>query len=263
MKSSLLILLFHVMIVSADDTQVSCITLSPHLTELVYSAGGGDLLAGVSAYSDYPDEATELPIIGDAFRLDLEQIKLLNPSIIFYWHQGTAAQVVRQLSDMGFNMVRVDIRTLADIPQAIRKIANMLGTTPVPETDQFAEALTALKAQATGQKTALIQISDKPIYTVGRDHWMSEAISTCGLLNVYDSLDAPAVAITLESAVLHNPQVIVTTMPFDQNSSLASWTQVEAIRKQQVVELEADHFTRPTLRLLLAIRQLCKAIQTN
>ena len=30
------------------------VTLAPHLTELAYSAGAGDKLVGVVAYSDYP-----------------------------------------------------------------------------------------------------------------------------------------------------------------------------------------------------------------
>ena len=54
-------------------------TLAPHLTELVFAAGAGDKLVGVSAYSDYPAEALELPLIGDAFAVDHEQLALLKP----------------------------------------------------------------------------------------------------------------------------------------------------------------------------------------
>ena len=40
--------------------------LSPFLTELVYSAGAGARLVGVSAYSDYPAEAKRLPSVATA-----------------------------------------------------------------------------------------------------------------------------------------------------------------------------------------------------
>jgi iron complex transport system substrate-binding protein len=261
MKHLFICLLLSTLMAPAVARQkTTAITLSPHLTELVYSAGGAEQLVGVSAYSNYPQAATQLPVIGDAFRLDLEQIKLLDPTVIFYWHQGTATQVVSQLNELNFNTVKVDIRSLSDIPRAIRQIADTLGTSPLAETQTFSNSLEQLRKQTRPAMTALIQIADKPIYTVGGQHWMTEAIAVCGLSNVYQSLEAPSAAVTLESAIAHNPQVIITTLPFDDNSSLAAWAQLEAIDKQQVVQLEADHFTRPTLRLLLAIEHLCTTV---
>src|ERR1700674_654247 len=42
------------------------VTLAPFLTELVFTAGAGDRVVGVSAYSDYPPEAKRLPQVGTA-----------------------------------------------------------------------------------------------------------------------------------------------------------------------------------------------------
>ena len=50
------------------------ISLSPHLTELMYSIGAGDRLAGVARGSDFPAEAAALAEIGDAAGLDFERI---------------------------------------------------------------------------------------------------------------------------------------------------------------------------------------------
>mgnify|MGYP000556085334 FL=1 len=48
------------------------VTLSPHATELVWFAGGGDQLVGVSAFSDYPQPVRKLPVIGDSTGIDRE-----------------------------------------------------------------------------------------------------------------------------------------------------------------------------------------------
>src|SRR5216117_3138014 len=50
------------------------VTLAPFLTELVFTAGAGERIVGVSAYSDYPPEARALPQVGTAAGFSIEQI---------------------------------------------------------------------------------------------------------------------------------------------------------------------------------------------
>ena len=50
------------------------ISLSPHVTELIFSAGAGDKIIGTVKYSDYPAAAKEIPRIGDNRQFDLERI---------------------------------------------------------------------------------------------------------------------------------------------------------------------------------------------
>ena len=40
------------------------ISLAPHVTEMLFSAGAGDQLVGVVSYSDYPEQAKTLPRVG-------------------------------------------------------------------------------------------------------------------------------------------------------------------------------------------------------
>ncbi|MDH3461722.1 MAG: ABC transporter substrate-binding protein, partial [Burkholderiaceae bacterium] len=61
------------------------IALAPHLTELVFAAGGGDKIAGVIRFSDYPAAAQALPLVGDAFALNLERIAQLRPDLVLVW----------------------------------------------------------------------------------------------------------------------------------------------------------------------------------
>lgn len=40
------------------------ISLAPHVTEMLFAAGGGSHVVGVVAYSDFPEAARKIPQIG-------------------------------------------------------------------------------------------------------------------------------------------------------------------------------------------------------
>ncbi|WP_223789377.1 helical backbone metal receptor [Marinicella meishanensis] len=244
----------------ASATIKTSVSLSPHITELVYSAGGQDGLLGVSAYSDYPASVADKTVIGDAFHLNTELLAQLQPEVVFYWAGGTPQQTVEKLKSMQLNVHAVTINELHDIARAIQDIADTLGTQPTADLEHFATRLQALQNQTWSKQSALIQISDQPIYTVNGDHWMSEAIAVCGLNNVFADLATKSAAVTLESVVLKKPEVIVRTQAMNEHSPVAQWAEIPAIKNQRIAVLEADHFTRPTLRLLLAIEHLCQQV---
>ena len=64
------------------------VTLAPFLTELAFAAGAGDLVVGVTAFSDYPEAARSLPQLGDAYGLDLERLLDLQPDLVLAWSSG-------------------------------------------------------------------------------------------------------------------------------------------------------------------------------
>ena len=83
---------------------IRVVTLAPNLAELVYAAQAGDKLVGISAYTDYPPAAAELPIISDAFLVDQEQLALVRPDLLLAWENGTPAHVIDQLRQAGFRV---------------------------------------------------------------------------------------------------------------------------------------------------------------
>ena len=70
---------------ASSATYSRVVTLAPNLAELVFAAGAGGKLVGASAYSDYPASARQLPVIGDAFAVDQEQLAILQPDLLLVW----------------------------------------------------------------------------------------------------------------------------------------------------------------------------------
>ena len=58
------------------------IAMAPHVTELLFAAGGGDKIVGTVTYSDYPEAAKKIPNIGDNRQVDMERIAALKPDLI-------------------------------------------------------------------------------------------------------------------------------------------------------------------------------------
>jgi hypothetical protein len=77
--------------VSFDRPPQRVVTLAPSLAELVFAAGAGAALVGVSALSDYPPEARRIARIGDASRLDVERVLALRPDVVLVWQRARRA----------------------------------------------------------------------------------------------------------------------------------------------------------------------------
>src|SRR4030081_1107996 len=82
------------------------VSLSPHLTELLYDAGAGSRLVGAVEFSDFPPEARALPRIGSDAGIDLEAVLALNPDLIVAWPNPGSVKAVDRLAALGGAGVR-------------------------------------------------------------------------------------------------------------------------------------------------------------
>lgn len=256
MLKSLMICLLFCSISNAQ--KIKLVTLAPHITELVYAAGAGDHLLAVSAYSDYPEAAQSLPQIGDAFSINQELLFSLKPDYVLYWANNTSQQHLDQVKKLGIRTLPITTDQLSDIPKAIQQIAQVAGTAASKNTHTFIERIEQLRTKNKTQ-TGFIQVSEQPIYTVNSSNIMSEAISVCGLSNVFADLPVTSGTVSMEAVVAKDPDVIIRFSPITDNSPLRQWPKLKAIKNNQVIVVNPDHFTRPTLRLLQAIEHICQA----
>jgi len=105
------------------------ITLAPHVTELVFAAGGGDKIIGTVKYSDYPEAAKAIPRIGDLRQFDMEKIIALKPDLLVVWMHGAFDQQLQVLRQSGIPFYFSEPHTLDQIP---RRSANWVNCS-VPE----------------------------------------------------------------------------------------------------------------------------------
>lgn len=248
--------------------QPRLVTLAPHLAELVFAAGAGETLVGVSAYSDYPPAAREMPLVGDAFMVDHEQLTLLRPDVLLAWQSGTPPHVIDELRAMGYRVEVLKTRRLDDVPAALQRIGELTGHAEeaARAADNFQAEIRLIRAEYDGSEeiSVFYQVSARPLYTVNGTHYVSELIRLCGGRNVFGDLSELAPAIDVEAVVGRNPEVILTSTDAatDAFEVWSRWPQLAANRYNNHFRMPADEIGRATPRLAQAARAVCDALQT-
>jgi len=241
------------------------VSLAPHLTELAYAAGIGDLLVGAVEWSDYPRPARALPRIGDAFRFDLERIVRLEATHALAWPGGTPAQAIQRLENLGLEVERVPTRTLAQIGKAIEQLG-ALGANPdaaAARAAQYRRRLEGMRRAAdTGAPPIPVfyQVSEQPLFTLGGEHVLGDVLGLCNAANVFADLETEAASVGLEAVLARDPLAIVAS---DDGSGdpVAHWRDhpgLRAVDCDNLLRVDPALLVRPTPRVLDGAEKLCQ-----
>jgi iron complex transport system substrate-binding protein len=106
------------------------ISMAPHVTELLFAAGGGNRVVGAMNYSDYPAAAKSIPLIGSNSQIDLERMVALKPDLLIVWQSGNTARQLEQLASLGIPVFYSEPRRLAQVADSLLRFGQLLGTQP-------------------------------------------------------------------------------------------------------------------------------------
>ena len=239
------------------------VSLSPHLTELLYAAGAGRRVVGALEYSDYPAEARSVPRVGSEASIDLEAVIALGPDLIVAWPNAGSVRAVNRLAEMPFAVFRSEPRELDDIPRTLERLGILAGTS-----QEAAKAAAGFRARVRDLELryskrprvrVFYQVWDRPLLTVNGDHVITKVMRLCGGENVFAGLPLIAPEIDREAVVRANPEVIITSA-----ASLDPWKafpRVAAVANGQLYAIPPDLLQRHTPRLLDGAERLCRLLE--
>jgi iron complex transport system substrate-binding protein len=245
------------------------ITLAPNLAELAVAAGAGNKMVAATRYSDFPPSVTKLPLVGDAFALNLERIASLKPDIVFVWLSGTPErqrQALKALAQrQGFAVFESEIRSVDGIASTLERMGRLAGTEAQAQQSaaklQTDWAALAKQYQSAKPLRVFYQVWDAPLMTFNGQHLVSAAIKTCGGIQGFDNLSALTPTVSREAAAAFNPQLILSGDP--ALKSLAAWKklpQLDAVKNAQLKAVDGAVLTRMGPRFVDAARALCKVM---
>jgi len=252
---------------SPQKADLRIVTLSPHLAELVFAVGAGDLVVGVSAYTDYPDAAAQLPIVGDAFNLDQEQLAVLEPDLLLAWETGTPAHVIDQLRNRGYRVEIISTIGVHDVSAALKHVGQLTGyvETATVVAAEYEYALEQLAAERRNAEPVRVfyQVDARPLYTINGDHYLSQLIEICGGVNIFSDLGGLAPLISVESVLERDPEIMLAStdagpQAFDE---WQRWSDMAAIRYGNEFLMPANEIGRATPRLLVGAKAVCDALE--
>lgn len=240
------------------------VSLSPHATELLFAAGAGGKLAGVSEFSDYPPQARDIPSIGSSMQLDIERIVALKPDLIIAWQSGNNARQVARLRKLGYPVFDSEPRRLDDIARTLEAFGTLAGTSQgVTAARAFRERQQSLRQRYAGKAPVRVfyQIWPSPLMTLNDQHIVSDALALCGAVNVFGKLPQLAPGISRESVVAAMPEAIFASD--ERNESWDRWRalpQLPAVRLDNLYRIDGAVMNRAGPRMLDATETLCRHI---
>ncbi|MDH5392271.1 MAG: cobalamin-binding protein [Gammaproteobacteria bacterium] len=254
--------------VSFSKPAVRIISLSPHATELLFSAGATDQIVATVSYSDYPPQAKQIPRIGSYKKIDLESVVKIDPDLIVAWNSGGAEQQIQDLKKLGYKIYFSEPRTFEDVANNISNMGKILGTESVARQSagMYLDELARLKLQYNNLETVRVfyQVWNKPLRTINNGHLISSVIAFCGGHNVFGNLSIRAPKVGIESVIEKNPEAIIIGMTENRKEWVEPWFQwpsIDAVRNKHVYNVNADLIVRQGPRILQGAKRVCEVLE--
>ncbi|SDM01649.1 cobalamin-binding protein [Sediminibacillus halophilus] len=249
------------------------VSICPSNTELLDYLGKVDKLIAVDDFSDYPERVKQLPKVGPDLSIDVDKVAAMEPDL-----------VLASLSVPGMekNIEALDKQQVPYIilnPNSLEEIARDLETTGAAIGE---EALGKQKALQFKNETASFRLGmassyrpslywewwPKPVFTPGRENWLTEISELAGARNIFDSEAKASVQTNWEEVKSRNPDHICLVWVGIQEEKMRpelikkrpGWNELDAVRQNRIHVLPEALFCRPSPRLLLGLEKLNKIL---
>jgi len=244
------------------------ISMAPHVTELLFAAGGGARIVGAMNYSDYPAAARSIPLVGSNSQVDIERVIAMKPDLLVVWQSGNTARQIAQLQSLGIPVFHSEPRKLDEVATSLLRFGQLLGTEPAARAaaNAYAAKLAALRDRYAQRPpvTVFYQAWDSPLYTLNGEQIASDAIRACGGRNIFAGLKTVAPQVGVEAVVQQDPEAIVGGKLYTpEDRGLTIWKPyrgMTAVRRNNLFTLDEELLTRPGPRVVEGAALLCRRL---
>jgi iron complex transport system substrate-binding protein len=246
------------------------VSLAPGATEMLFAAGAGAQVIATVEYSDEPAAARHVPRVGDVAAVDMERLVALHPDVVVLWAGGGNPAQREKIAGLAIPVYEQQVARLADIPASVRRLGKLAGTSAAADAaahsmEQRLAELSATYGHGGGHKpSVLMQVWNRPIYTVGGKHLMSDALLLCGAHNVFADLPEAGPIIDTEAVIARDPDIILAAAPAGEGAAwVADWMRLQslsAVRHHRVVAFEDQALSRLGPSVIGATENLCRTL---
>lgn len=239
------------------------VTLAPSLTEIMLELDAGELLVGLLDGGERPAAVAQLPSVGRYGQLELESVLKLQPDLVLLWPDSISRAQRQQLERIGIPLLIVEPRKLADLAENFVEIGARIGRLDKGRAlqQQFNNGLASLRQRYQREQPLRLfyQVWDMPLYTIGGEQIISDALRICGAENVFAELSLPAPQVSVEAVLQANPEVILASVQ-EQLDAWRIWPGVAAVERKQLWLVPDAGLERPSFQMLEAVGRLCEVL---
>ena len=207
-------------------------SLAPGATEMLFAAGAGEQVIATVEYSDEPPAARRIPRIGDVAAVDLERLVALQPDVVIAWPAGSNPAQRAKIARLQHRDLRTaggaagGPRGLSTPPRRARghRRGRRARGARHRRAARRRSTRATLRRGRRARPSVLLQVWNRPIYTVGGRHLMSDALEICGARNLFADLPEAGPVVDTEAVIARDPDIIVAAAPPGEGAAwLADW----------------------------------------
>lgn len=240
------------------------VSLAPSVTEMIFAAGAGDRLVGVTSFCDYPEAAKQIKKIGDTMTPNIEVIAALQPQVVFVTTASQIQGFMGKLESQNIAVFVTDPKSVGAVEANLRQFGEIFETqrTANAEADKLSDRLADLDKKLSGveRPKTFVQISKEPLYTAGQGSYLTELIEKAGGVSVTKDVPTAFPKLSKETAVAMDPDVIILSASDDNKEPNDIFRNSPAVKNGRVYSINADIISRPGPRMADAAEQMAKML---
>jgi iron complex transport system substrate-binding protein len=221
---------------AAQGRPMRIVSLAPSVTEVLFEAGLGPRVVGVTSYCRFPREVLALPKVGGYLTPSYEALVALNLDLVVTLPEHEDLEP--KLRSLGFPVLRVDHRSLPGIVRSVEQVGERCGATA--EANRAAESLRqtlrGLQRAATGPRPRVLICFGRPddfrqITTAAPGTIHDDLITRAGGANVLTSRAVAYPTLSAEGVMRLNPEVIIEFASTESNATTLrrQWDRLDSV----------------------------------
>lgn len=244
------------------------VSLAPNMTEIIYAIGAGNRLVGNTTFCNYPPEAVAVAKVGDTMQPNIESIIALRPQLVLVSTASQLEAFTKQMEQQNIAVYVTDPHDLEGVFRTIQTLGEILG-----ESERASVVVKELRIRAETVYTAVrsrepvrvfYQASAKPLYTAGRDAFITDVIKRAGGKSVTADLEGAWPKYSDESALASEPEAIIMasfdSMNKDGMEVADSLRNSPAAKNGRVYGINGDYLSRPGPRLVNGLEEMARKL---
>ena len=257
-----------------QQSHLRIVSLSPSVTEMLFSLEAGDMIVGVTDHCDYPPAAKDIERIGGFGAPNIERLLALSPDLVIATGRERASAVAI-LDRARIPVLWLKTNSISMVLEALLEVGRHVGR---QEHSQQLVAAMQSELESIAQQhqqipsnmrpRVFVEVWNHPITTVGNGSYVGELISRAGGINVAHEINLPYPTVNPEKVVEWNPDTILLMHmnpqePKEDLSLRIGWRDMTAIRSGKIIDdISPDLLLRPGPRLAQGVRILSRRLHS-
>jgi len=253
-----------------EDIPKRIISLSPSITEILFSIGAGSQVIAVDSFSNYPPEAPSTSL--SSMNPNMESIALYNPDLVILSYD--IGDIVKGLNTVGISTILLPAAInfddiISQINYLGKKTGNSYNASEVSK--KMISEMTKLENLMNEKKSLKVYHEiDENYYSASSKSFIGNVYNMLNFINIADEVDTSGTGypkLSAEYILSSNPEFIVVTTNderyVEKLKQRPGWLEINAIKENRYLVLTPDIGSRWGPRIVDFAKEIVDVVKQD